>query len=46
MDLILAHGGRITWDEMLLISALAIPLVVLIGFVIARTLNSRGDEPE
>ncbi|MGH2819990.1 MAG: hypothetical protein ACRDJ5_04980 [Actinomycetota bacterium] len=46
MELILAHGGRITWDELLLISALAVPLVVLVGFVIARTLHGRGDEPE
>jgi hypothetical protein len=33
------HGGRITWDEMLLIGALALPLVALVGFVVFRALK-------
>lgn len=40
MDLILAHGGRITWDEVLIIAALAVPLLIGISYLISRAIRS------
>ena len=42
MGWILAHGGRITWDEMALIAALVVPLFLLIVPVLQRALRGSG----
>lgn len=40
MEIILARGGRITWDGMLLISVLIGPLAIVIGYVMYRAIQS------
>lgn len=39
-DIILAHAGRIAWDEMLIIAALAVPLLLGISYVVTKVLRS------
>lgn len=39
--IVLAHAGRIAWDEMLIMGVLGVPLLVGIGYLVARALRSQ-----
>jgi hypothetical protein len=41
MDGILAHAGRITWDELLLIGVLAVPFIFAVGFLVSKMIRSK-----
>ncbi len=46
MEIVLAHGGRVTGDELALIAALSLPLLILIGFLVFRALRGGARPPE
>jgi hypothetical protein len=40
MDVTLAHAGRITWDEMLIIGALALPFLIAVFYLVSKVMRS------
>lgn len=40
MDIVLAHAGRLAWDEYLIIAALAVPLLFGISYVVSKVMRS------
>jgi flagellar biogenesis protein FliO len=40
VDGTLAHAGRIAWDELLLIGALAIPFIIAVAYLVSKVMRS------
>lgn len=40
MGIVVAHADRIAWDEMLMIGAFAIPLLLVIVYLVSRVMRS------